>query len=576
MQFQDYFSEEAIIRELCRARIKHAAKRHDAQFFHNINRHSTCPDDLAPEDWGEIPSEIFPPRRAWHHYRPKRRGTKAPFAVNVETLLRATLVLRQSQPNELWARNLERTIKAIQLRVLSKRKFRFAKPRIVPIRKDPTSDNYRPLTVFSLPDKIIECLTARYLRSALDHTLLPSCLAFRARHGHKRPPTTHDAIGLIEKVRRESKVLYVAECDIQGFFDCVAHYVARDALRQLIVDADQQEDIHARALEIFEAYLGSYSFRSSVKDGKEMRALRKRHPDANCKWPEQDLATFRRSHELQEIGVPQGGALSCFIANAVLHQADKALLRLEQRSGIKFTYLRYCDDMILLAPTKSACQIAFDAYASTVRKLLLPIHAPRNVTTYDDSLFAGKSNNPYPWREPTSPRHVPWIQFVGYQLRYDGLLRVRRKSIDKHVQRITDVTNRLLSVLDKGTRLGGLRRTSQQIYYRFHQKLISMSVGRIQRGKKSTGPMPMCWAAGFRGLAGRWFVTTNIKYLDRHRERQLRRIARRLEQLNLPTAAPKSDIDALPYYGYPFSYTAQFTVDRPHARQRGATLQDGS
>ena len=558
MTFQDQFSEEAIIRELCRARIKHAAKRHDAQFLHNIDQRSTRPDLLPPDDWGTIPAEIFPPRREWHRYRPKWRGTMAPFAINVETLLRATLALRKSEPAEIWARNLERTVGEIQARVLSQKKFQFTKPRIVPIRKDQTSNNYRPLTTFLLPDKIIECLTARYLRTALDRTLLPSCLAFRARHGNKRPPTTHDAIKIIDKIRRESATLYVAECDIQGFFDCVSHRIARDALTQLISDAKMESEIHERALEIFDAYLACYSFRSSVKNGKEMRALRKTHPEATCKWPERDLANYHKSDRLLNIGVPQGGALSCFIANAVLHEADKALARLDARSGITFTYLRYCDDMILLAQTKTTCQTAFDIYARAVRKLLLPIHAPKDVTAYGDSLFAGKSNNPYPWRAPKAPAHVPWIQFVGYQLRYDGLLRVRRKSIDKHIQRITDITNSLLSVLDKGARRGGLRRTAKQIHYRFHQKLISMSVGRVRRNKKNRGPMPMCWAAGFRGLTGQRFVTTNIQYLDRHRERQLRRVARRLEQLNLPKATAKSEVDALPYYGYPFSYIAQF------------------
>jgi hypothetical protein len=66
MEFHEYFSEEAIIHELCRARIKHAAKRHDAQFFNNIDVQSARPDILEPRDWGNIPSDIFPPRRGWH------------------------------------------------------------------------------------------------------------------------------------------------------------------------------------------------------------------------------------------------------------------------------------------------------------------------------------------------------------------------------------------------------------------------------------------------------------------------------------------------------------------------------
>jgi hypothetical protein len=558
MEFVEYFSEEAIIRELCRARIKHAAKRHDAQFFNNIDVQSIRPDVLAPGDWGNIPSDIFPPRRSWHRYRPERRHGTAPFALNVETLYRATVALRRLHPGRIWARNLAHVVRAIQSRVLSRRGFRFKRPSIVPIRKDHGGDFYRPLAAFPLPDKIVECLTARYFRVELDHALMPSCIAFRAKKKNRRPPTTHDAIIAIDDVRRKSRKLYVAECDIQGFFDCLSHAIARTALDGLIKDAKLKQKIHPRAVEIFEAYLASYTFAGRVLRGKEMHILKKRHPNATCKWPKDKLAILHGGRVPARIGVPQGGALSCFIANAVLHHADKALDRLQKLSKVRFTYLRYCDDMILLASTRHACKAAFDAYKGAVHRLLLPIHSSDDVIAYDGSFYGRKSNNPYPWCARTDPTHVPWIQFVGYQLRYDGLLRVRKKSIEKHLRRITEVTDKLIRTLDSGSRVGGLRKSAQQIYFRFHQKLISMSVGRIQRGRKSKGPMPMCWAAGFRVLARRGFVDTSIRYLDRHRERQLRRVERRLAQLKLPRAKKQIAKEVLPFYGYPFSYIAQF------------------
>ena len=188
----------------------------------------------------------------------------------------------------------------------------------------------------------------------------------------------------------------------------------------------------------------------------------------------------------------------------------------------------------------------------------LPIHQPIDIAQYGDGFFSGKSNNPYLWRISGGPSDVPWIQFVGYQLRRDGLLRVRRKSIEKHVHRINEVTDKLIRTLDRGARTGSLRRSAQQIHYRFQQKLISMSVGRIERGKKRKGPMPMCWASGFRMLTGRRLVTSSLKYLDKHRERQLRRVARRLNCLKLPAAKKQIAKNVLAYYGYPFSYIAQF------------------
>jgi hypothetical protein len=59
-------------------------------------------------------------------------------------------------------------------------------------------------------------------------------------------------------------------------------------------------------------------------------------------------------------------------------------------------------------------------------------------------------------------------------------------------------------------------------------------------------------------LAGRRVVNTNIRFLDRHRERQLQRVARRLKRLTLPPAKKPIAKEVLPYYGYPFSYVAQF------------------
>lgn len=561
MRFQEYLSEEAIIRELCRARIKHAAKRHDVQFFSNLDRHSVRPDLLAPQDWGNIPINIFPPRRAWHAFRPRNRGRKAPFTINVETLFRATIALRKTEPRSAWARNLARVIRSIQLRVLSNKVFRFKRPVIVPVRKDPkdpASRFYRPLSSFPLPEKIVECLTARYLRIELDHALLPSCIAFRAKCGAKNPPTTHDAIATIDKVRTKYKRLYVAECDIQGFFDCVSHEVARNALEKLIADAKLKEKIHPRAIEIFEAYLKCYSFERTVQRGKEMRALRKRRRGARAKWPRKELRELYGGALPPDIGIPQGGALSCFIANAVLHYADVKLEQMAKNVRGGFTYLRYCDDMILIAPARKVCSAVFRAYQDAVAHLRLPIHEPEDVEEYGRQFFCGKSNNPYLWQLSGGTAAVPWIQFLGYQLRRDGLLRVRAKSIDKHAQRITKLTDKLVRILDKGAGTGTLRRSAQQIHHRFHQKLISMSVGRIERGKKRKRPMPMCWASGFRMLAGRRFVTSNVRYLDHHRERQLRRVARRLKRLTLPPAKKQIAKEVLAYYGYPFSYIAQF------------------
>jgi hypothetical protein len=185
---------------------------------------------------------------------------------------------------------------------------------------------------------------------------------------------------------------------------------------------------------------------------------------------------------------------------------------------------------------------------------------------YDAKFWEGKSKAPYLWANATNESAVPWIQFVGYQIRFDGLVRVRPSSIKKQKQKMTEVADELLEVLNPFRRRGGpippfateLRKSNRQIVHRLRQRLISMTVGRVKLGTLSSGPQPMCWAYGFRGLWGRRLVGNVIKGLDRHRERQIRRVIRRL-QSRPPQKSQKSDADdVLTYYGAPFSIWAQF------------------
>ena len=559
LSFVDHFSEEAIIAELCRARVKLATKRHEAAFLHNIAHTAPPPHQVSPPDWGTIPLDIFPPRRQWHRFRLKRRGTAQPLELCFRALYAAVLTLRNQAPQPAWAQKLQQTVTNIRQRVLSSRPLHFKPPTIVPLSKERGGHLYRPLATYTLEEKIIEGITARYLRTLLDGALTQACLAFRCGKTRRPPPTTHDALAEIVamQARHAQTGLYVAECDIKGFFDCVGHRMAKEALQRLIADARRREPalrVHSRAIEIFEAYLESYSFLASVR-GVAQRTLRQRDPQGTFKWPEEDLYQLYRSSALPSIGVPQGGALSCLIANAVLHQADKAIEALQNATYTPLLYLRYCDDMILISPDRAVCTTAFLAYQRTLRSLRLPVHPAKAVPKYAKSFWDGKSNSPYHW----SAASVRWIQFVGYQIRYDGMIRIRPKSLRKQLAAVTDATDHLLSTLQRANRQNCIRRTAREIQHRLRQKLISMSVGRVVLGKHYRGPRPMSWAAGFRGLLGRLICRNHLKVLDRHRERQIQRIKRALSRMVLPAARPRKTATAAhKYYGRPFSYWAQF------------------
>lgn len=572
-RFEDYFSDESIIRELCKARVLLAKKRNEALFLHRISKDRPAPDRPKPSSPDAVPLDIFPPRRRWHSFRPANRGERDSLCLNQQALYCAVLALRRRTSHAPWVQKLEQRVAVIRHRALSTSSFRFNPPRVFAGEKDHRKHEYRPLAVFALDDKIIEGLTARYLREAFDGALRESCLAFRCAQPRQAPPTVRAVHRLVCINRRHRKTgVFVAECDIKGFFDCVSHDVARSALRELIADArkrDRTVGIDRRALEIFDAYVDVYSFSRDVELGKVSATLRKSDPQGKFKWPREELERLHGTRDLAGIGVPQGGSLSCLIANAVLHAADKELDRLKRRLRRSFTYLRYCDDMILLARDRHVCEQAFACYCRILKSLRLPAHEPREVGVYPEKFWEGKSNRPYHWTKPQAGVGIPWIQFVGYQVRYDGLVRVRLKSLKKHFKKLTGAADKVLAALNPGRKkrgaitpfAAGIRRNSRQIEHRFRQKLISLAVGRRRLGPPLSEPMPMSWANGFRGLLGKKFVSSCLKALDRHRERQIRRVVRRLRQLPPPQASQAAKSEARNvhrYYGFPFSYWAQF------------------
>jgi len=279
------------------------------------------------------------------------------------------------------------------------------------------------------------------------------------------------------------------------------------------------------------------------------------------------LRRFHADLEGTSIGIPQGGALSCLIANCLMHSVDKALDRLRRRTKPRFTYLRYCDDMIILAPTNTSCECAFDLYRARLEELRLPAHAPKRVERYGPDFWDGKSNSPYHWGRSRDQGDIPWIQFVGYQVRFDGLVRIRKRSLKRHLKKVTTATDELLSVLRRkssnsagDTPRRGVRKSSGQILHRFRQKLISLSVGRQGIQAKPTVPGRMCWTFGYRALSGKRIVKSLLQVLDRHRERQIRRVKRRLAQMVFTNAKRTNEGAVKPprHYGPPFSYFHQF------------------
>jgi len=376
--------------------------------------------------------------------------------------------------------------------------------------------------------------------------------AFRAaRNGHV--PTHHHAFTEICNLRDNyaNQSLYIAECDIKGFFDTVDHGVALQSFRA----AAQRLNLHPRAERLFQAYLNCYSFPVNVLAEAGQR-LRRRDQNRIFKWPASELRKLHKTdpHTLR-IGVPQGGAVSGIIANVILDAADKCVEETKNRLGAQIHYFRYCDDMILISPVRKHCEAVFDAYKAEVTELKLVFHKPKNTWIYGAKHWDNKSRAVYKWSPLKWFGCVPWVQFVGYQIRYDGLVRTRKESVKKQCLKLVETTNVLKFGLLRAAQTHQIRATKNQTMASLRAKLVAQGVGRFKHFV--AGPKPMCWANGFKALHNKPFVDRALRSMDKARKKQIRRFNAAV--IVYGTGRNSGNGNRRDPVGYEFSYHAQFT-----------------
>jgi hypothetical protein len=538
----EYFADDQIISHLCKERVKLAALRNDQQYI------SRLVGDVREVEEAGLLYQLLPSRRQWSTYRPRhRRSGLNPDLLALKNTVRA---LRHQSPAQPWVIRLNSFIASVRARILGGEPFALTPPDIQWELKE--DHKYRALCRFGLEDNLILCLFARYLRDALDARFSDSSYAFRARRGGKTP-THHDAFNAIYNIRLEApnRSLYVAECDIRGFFDAVDHGVALGAYRE----AARAAGLDQRAGQIFRAYLNCYSFPANVLAAAGPR-LREWDSNGYFPWPVEALQKHHSDPHTARIGVPQGGAIPGVIANLILDRADKAVEGVKEGLAAEIHYVRFCDDMVLISPAKRHCQTAFDAYLAALHNIKLPYHPPQRTIIYSARHWANKSKAPYRCSGQKWFGGVPWVQFVGYQVRYDGLVRPKQGSVDKEVEKLRKKTAQLKYGLLRAGREHPILATKGQALASLKHRLVAQGVGRIKGGERS-GPKPMSWAAGFKALHNKPFVSRSLRLLDRSRLKQIRSFNAAAIRYGLGRNG-RSGHGRNPI-GYAFSYHAQFT-----------------
>lgn len=520
--------------------------------------------------------ECFPPRKRWCGIGRERQRLDT-LARNEKRLRCTYLKAKRKRSKEQWYVKLcQKADKIVEL-VYGKRRG-IAPPKVTVIEKKRVRKNdvecivCRPVCSFPLDLKIIFSLLNKYLTELFDSYFHDCSYAFRKPTRQKHTLQHLNAVEAIRDYRKKHSdmELYVAECDMQKFYDTISHRIVKERFGALLDKAKREKRIGrfeaAIARKWFFYYVDCFDFISDVFVHNQKQADHpfwkniKNKSGCRCRieWVDKALLNRKQAKKIKHrVGVPQGGALSGLIANIVMHSVDNKVL--ESIGEKNMIYCRFCDDMILIGEDKNEVVATFDTYNTTIAASKLIAHPNQPIVlTHMREFWKGKTRGPYKWAEEGNGVY-PWITFVGFDINWCGNLRIRKSSFLKQMQKQTRIANELLLPYKKGKMP---RYCAATTLTSLKNRLIAASVGRVTLWNYNNNPNIHSWMSAFSLLDKNAWSEKQMRELDRHRQQVLARAKKTLSGIQCTNVKKGvnyrgSDSEQFSFSGCPFSYYGQ-------------------
>ena len=275
---EEFFTEGAILDYLCKLRARVAKKRNEKHLIHLLsdsgafNYHVNDEVTHSKNEYIEYQKKfisdlckLLPSRKQWVKLGKSARlnsRTSQPISSNdknVYSLLKTIKKARKNGSSAPWLKELNAFISDVKISVIDGN-YLVSPPVIYPKSKDKITRNKksecRPISLYTLKDRVIMSIANKYLTSLLDRYFENSSFAFRSKNKEGTTLTHHDCIREIVSFRtkNEGKDLWVVECDMDKFFDSVSHRKIMWQFAELIlkVQNDYPELDMSKSILLFE------------------------------------------------------------------------------------------------------------------------------------------------------------------------------------------------------------------------------------------------------------------------------------------------------------------------------------
>jgi group II intron reverse transcriptase/maturase len=183
----------------------------------------------------------------------------------------------------------------------------------------------RPLGIPTVRDRVVMAAAKIVLEPIFEADFSPQSFGFRPKR------SAHQALEAV-RLAANKGLVWVLDADIKACFDEID--------REALVSQIERRVVDRKMLKLLRSWLRAGVFEGGVVT------------DSGA-------------------GTPQGSPLSPLLANIALHLLDEAWKANGSRLG---TLVRYCDDFVVLCPTKARAEAARDLAAQTLAPIGLRLH----------------------------------------------------------------------------------------------------------------------------------------------------------------------------------------------------------